>query len=357
MTLNHHKKACRKLKFSTSGERLYTASKDKSLQIIDLNHGKVFHKFMKAHEAPIYSLLVIDDYQLVSGDDDGTVKVWDLRHKDAIMEFKENEEFISDLYIDQQKKILLATSGEGTLTAFNIRKKRMELQSESFDAELLSLAVVKRGNKVVCGTGEGVLSFFNWGEWGNISDRFPGHPMSIDCMVPITEDIICTGSMDGMIRAVNILPNRFIGVVGQHDGFPIENMCISQDKTLLASCSHDQKIKFWNLENVKKEKIDQTRKAKKSNKTKTLNTSAVNSNFFADLEERTDEKVNDCDNDSDDDDDESDSDEDTDDEGGVECKEKANGDDENDSGSDSEDNDDDDDDDDDDSDNEEGEED
>ena len=55
---------------------------------------------------------------------------------------------------------------------------------------------------MVCGTGEGTLNIFNWGEWGNISDRFPGHPMSIDCIVPLTPDIICTGSMDGVIRYV-----------------------------------------------------------------------------------------------------------------------------------------------------------
>ncbi len=56
----------------------------------------------------------------------------------------------------------------------------------------------------MCGTGDGVLNIFNWGEWGNISDRFPGHPMSVDCMVQITEDIICTGSIDGIIRLVSL---------------------------------------------------------------------------------------------------------------------------------------------------------
>ena len=60
--------------------------------------------------------------------------------------------------------------------------------------------VFQRGEKVVCGCGEGELNMFTWGQWGNISDRFPGHPMSVDCMVPITEDIICTGSGDGKIR-------------------------------------------------------------------------------------------------------------------------------------------------------------
>ena len=46
------------------------------------------------------------------------------------------------------------------------------------------------------------MQVFNWGEWGNISDRYPGHPSSIDCMIPLDEDFICTGCMDGKLRYV-----------------------------------------------------------------------------------------------------------------------------------------------------------
>lgn len=54
--------------------------------------------------------------------------------------------------------------------------------------------------KVVVGTGEGVLNIFNYDEWSNISDRFPGHPSSIDSIITLTPDIILTGCFDGNIR-------------------------------------------------------------------------------------------------------------------------------------------------------------
>lgn len=290
LTFNEHKKSCRALQFSSSGEDLHTASKDKSIHTLDLNTGSVKRKIKNAHESPIYSLLVTGENMLVTGDDDGHIKAWDLRMQKEAMDLKESEEFISDLAVDSQFKTLLATSGEGTLTAINLRKKKLEMQSELFDSEFLSLAIVKRGKKVVCGCGEGALNIFNWGEWGNLSDRFPGHPMSIDCMVPITEDIVCTGSCDGLIRAVNILPNRFLGVVGEHKGdFPIENLALSRDKKFLASCSHDQMVKFWNIESVKKEKVDIKKKAKKTDKSKFLKSSNQD-DFFADLVDNTEEE-------------------------------------------------------------------
>ena len=55
---------------------------------------------------------------------------------------------------------------------------------------------------MVCGTGDGILNLFSWGEWGDISDRFPGHPLSIDSCVAVSDNVVCTGSMDGIIRYV-----------------------------------------------------------------------------------------------------------------------------------------------------------
>ena len=52
----------------------------------------------------------------------------------------------------------------------------------------------------MCGTGDGILNLFSWGEWGDISDRFPGHPLSIDSCVAVSDNVVCTGSMDGIIR-------------------------------------------------------------------------------------------------------------------------------------------------------------
>ena len=71
------------------------------------------------------------------------LQAWDLRMQKEAMDLKHNEDFISDLAVDNQSKILLATSGDGTLTAINLRGKKMEMQSELFDSEFLSLAIVK----------------------------------------------------------------------------------------------------------------------------------------------------------------------------------------------------------------------
>ncbi|XP_014672072.1 PREDICTED: WD repeat-containing protein 55-like [Priapulus caudatus] len=281
MTFTHHKKACRCVKFSRDSSQLFTTAKDKSICSVDMETGTVTHRQKNAHNAPVYSMAVIDDYLLATGDDDGNLKVWDYRRWTPIVEWKESEEFISDMAIDSNKRTLVATSGEGTLTAYSVRSKKMILQSELMDSEFLSVAIVDKGKKVVCGNGEGVLNFFNWGEWGNISDRFPGHPDSIDTICPITDNIICTGSMDGKVRGVHVMPNRMLGVVGEHEDFPIDHIRLSRDGSMIASCGHDEKIKFWDTEHIRSETVDHTKKARKGQKLKNLQ--GAGSDFFAGL--------------------------------------------------------------------------
>jgi WD40 repeat protein len=57
---------------------LASCGEDKRLGFLDGN-GKVAHIIKKAHPAPINRCKFINDHILVSGDDEGLTKVWDLR--------------------------------------------------------------------------------------------------------------------------------------------------------------------------------------------------------------------------------------------------------------------------------------
>ncbi len=60
--------------------------------------------------------------------------------------------------------------------------------------------------------------------------RFPGHPESVDALIVWDDSTLLTGSSDGMIRVVNILPNKLLGVVGAHEDMPIESLALSYDR-------------------------------------------------------------------------------------------------------------------------------
>lgn len=82
----------------------------------------------------------------------------------------------------------------------------------------------------------------------DFSERFPGHPESVDALVSVTDDVAVSGSSDGLIRVLSVGPNRLLGVVGVHSDFPIERLALSTCKRWLASASHDQSVKLWDVQ-------------------------------------------------------------------------------------------------------------
>ena len=66
-------------------------------------------------------------------------------------------------------------------------------------------------------------------------------------LVAYDEDTVLTASSDGMIRVLNIQPNKMVGVLGIHSDMDVEKLASSADKMFLASAGHDNTVKIWDL--------------------------------------------------------------------------------------------------------------
>ena len=105
-------------------------------------------------------------------------------------------------------------------------------------------------------TAEGIINIFSWDYFGDCNDRIVGHPGSIDSMVFYDEDTIITGCEDGLIRAVSVLPNKIISILGdpldkEDEVFGIQKVSLSHDKQLLAFCTLDDIVKIIDVSQIK----------------------------------------------------------------------------------------------------------
>ncbi|KAF8511293.1 WD40-repeat-containing domain protein [Gautieria morchelliformis] len=250
-TLRPTKRSCRGLATNESGDRLWSVSKDKAIHGIDTNSGKVVDTRLGAHDSAINRVTRLLPNMLATGDDDGVIKLWDPRKPAQLREYKQHFDFISDFMWLEDKRQLVATRyGDGTLSVMDVRSNKPEpiAQSEDQEDELLSIVPIKGNNKFVVGTQLGILSIFNRSKgWGDCVDRIPGHPSSIDALCALTQDVILTGSSDGFIRAVEILPTKFLGVIADHGEFPIERIKLDRQAKWLGSASHDEVLKLTDV--------------------------------------------------------------------------------------------------------------
>ena len=243
-----HSKSIRDIEFSTDGRDLFSGSTDKSIMVTDFETGKLKRFWDNAHDDKISTITVIDENLLASGDDEGTVRLWDSRVKDSdpVFSLKEVEDCISCIITNNQKKLLVCTSTDGYMTTLNIAAKKMLVQSEPYEEELTCAGIYRNESKVVVGSSKGNFYTFNWGEFGYHNDAFSGPLTPISLMIPITERIAITAGEEGVIRAMHLVPGRILGVVGQHS-LAVETMDISSSGEVIATSSHDNDIKFWNI--------------------------------------------------------------------------------------------------------------
>ncbi|KAF7329839.1 Protein monoubiquitination-related protein [Mycena kentingensis (nom. inval.)] len=239
--LRPSKKSCRALTIDDNGGKLYAAGKSKAIYTIDTTTGEVVDTRAAAHEDPINRIKHALPWLFASGDDSGVIKLWDPRQSAATRTYKQHFDYISDFLWLPDKHHLLATSGDGTLSVMDVRSNKTVplAQSEDQEDELLAATTIKGGAKIVVGTQLGILSVFNRSKgYGDCVDRVPGHPSSIDALCSLPADFIAsssspgmentvlTGSSDGLVRAVRILPTQLVGVVADHGELPVERIAV-----------------------------------------------------------------------------------------------------------------------------------
>lgn len=126
LKFDYHTESCRQVVFSPDGNLLYTSSSDGSIGVV--SNGKLEGRLVAAHPSPINSLIHIENNTiLASGDDDGMIKIWDLRQAGSqgmgcVMKIEEHEGTVMDLKTNDSGKLLLSASSDGHLGVFDLRK-------------------------------------------------------------------------------------------------------------------------------------------------------------------------------------------------------------------------------------------
>ncbi|KAG9226764.1 hypothetical protein CCMSSC00406_0009662 [Pleurotus cornucopiae] len=206
------KKSCRCLDITLDGRTIWCGGKGKALAAIDTTSGQVTDKRVRSHNASINRIKVLTDHLFATGDDDGVIKIWDQRKNEPIRSYNHHFDYVTDFLWLNSKKQLVTTRyrlvslyfGAPSSDPFGAQTKPVA-HSEDQEDELLAIIPII------------------------------GHPQSVDTLLALPAPFrnnkgsaILTGSSDGFIRAVEILPTKLLGVVADHGDFPVEKMALGR---------------------------------------------------------------------------------------------------------------------------------
>ncbi|KNC55186.1 WD repeat-containing protein 55 [Thecamonas trahens ATCC 50062] len=197
---------------------------------------------------PINALLALGEFGLASGDDTGTIRIWDVRAPNYVRTSDMHEDYVTSFTSLNDGSMLISSGGDGRIGAFDLAGNRPLSQSEPLDDEIVSVTALADGSKVVAGVQTGELHVFEAGYLGAPLDEYAALG-SIEAMVKISEGGVALAAADGSVRVFSVHPNKLVDVVSEHD-VEVSAMAVSGDGLLLASTGHDTVIRFTNLTTV-----------------------------------------------------------------------------------------------------------
>ncbi|XP_037552519.1 PWP2 small subunit processome component [Nematolebias whitei] len=147
-----------------------------------------------------------DGQYIVTGGDDGKVKVWNTNSSLCFVTFTEHTSSITNVAFTSSGFVIVSASLDGTVRAFDLHRYRnFRTFTSPRPAQFSSLAVDVSGELVSAGTQDS-FEIFLW----------------------------------------SMQTGRLLEVLGGHEG-PVSSLCFSPVKSILASASWDRTVQLWDM--------------------------------------------------------------------------------------------------------------
>jgi len=213
--LKGHTNAVLEVHWSPDGNQIYSCSADKSVCVWDSESGRRLKK-LNGHTAVVNSVQTVrrGPPLLVSGADDGTTKLWDLRDRRCAHTFEHQYQMLAVTFDDTAERIF-AGSLDNTILVYDVRKKGEEPE------------MVLEGH----------------------GDSITGIDLSKDGA------FLLTNAMDNTVRMWDVRPfstnkNRCVGILqGANHNFEKNLLRVrwSPGDTMAAAGSSDRQVYIWDM--------------------------------------------------------------------------------------------------------------
>ena len=205
-TLNYHTKCVLTCCYNPSGKFeifsggedslivIWASKKEKSLE----NYEKKY--VLKGHKKIISALTYVDDYDyLISGSDDKTLRIWEMKNLDDIKCIKVIKELMSPidflLYLDNR---LMASCEDGVISFIKMNKKKRCRSVKFSNSPVYCFNIFHKHKYLLVGSKDGKARIWKIGT--NKRGVLKGHTKAVTGVTDFEEDFIITSSIDCSIK-------------------------------------------------------------------------------------------------------------------------------------------------------------
>ncbi|KAJ3695798.1 hypothetical protein LUZ60_001175 [Juncus effusus] len=247
--LHGHKNAILDLNFTTDSSTLLSASPDKTIRAWDVETGKQIKK-MSEHSSFVNSCCPSrrGPPLVVSGSDDGTAKLWDLRQRGAIQTFPDKYQITAVSFSDQADKIF--TGGlDNDVKVWDVRKSEVVMTLQGHGDMITGMQLSPDGSYLLTNGMDCTLRIWDlrpYAPQNRCIKIFAGHQHNFEknllkCAWAPDGSKVTAGSADRMVYVWDTTTRRILYKLPGHNG-SVNETVFHPTEPIIASCGSDKQI-------------------------------------------------------------------------------------------------------------------
>ena len=226
--------------------------------LIDINTEKVVKTFTGSRR---FSTISPDGKLMCSGSSDKTVKIWNITTGECIKTLEEHE-IVYVVSFSPKGDLICSGSSDKTVKIWNITTGECIKTLKGHENTVRSVSFSPEGDLICSGSLDKTVKIWNI-TTGECIKTLKGHENAVRSVSFSPEgDLICSGSSDNTVKIWNITTGECIKTLKRHESVSSElDKLIAKfspvDNNIICSASTvDQKMKIWNKEEEKENKIN-----------------------------------------------------------------------------------------------------
>lgn len=234
---------------SRDGARVVSGSDDGQVRVWDVRTGAIVIGPLKGHAGSIYSIAISHDgARIISSSYDRTIRVWDTQTGDSIgTPLKGHTDMIWSVAFSPDSTHIISGSSDETIRIWDGKTGGpIGEPIKGHTGVVFSVAFSPSGNQIISCSGDGTIRIWDAHTRALLGEPLEGHTWKVYKAIFSSDGTrIISASHDGTIRISNADNRTAIGELREDSA--ILSMALSPDEARIVSGSQDRSIHIWDL--------------------------------------------------------------------------------------------------------------
>jgi len=237
------------LAISRDGKNLAMGNDDGTVKFWDIVAGKVLWT-LNAHKAPVWTLALSPkgDY-LATGSDDGHAIIWDIKTQKELHVLA-NPGGVRAVAFDPEGRKLLTGGRNGTVAVWDVQTAEKLVETAGHSGLVVAVAYAPDGKTMASASGDKTIKIWD-GSTGRPALTLAGHESGVyGIAFAPTGRYLVSGGWDRTVRLWDLDSGSQLSKLEGHTQ-DVWSVAFNPEGTLFASTGEDQIVRVWNVETKK----------------------------------------------------------------------------------------------------------